>query len=242
MCSLLGPQLCSDCIEVQTRANLSPERLPVNIMHQRLSALALRRFLKNEQYLTDDDLLRLVNNQQIQIKTKISNDINCSIPSDDEYFDRLSLSISQNTNERPFYFKNLKDFSEKYQTNKYERLLLSETPSPKSANPIFKQSSFEKFDISSKYSFMKKASTIKPNLKSNCLSFLSTRRFEQISKENRDVTNSSPPLVLKTSQENIRKTSNKNLFNKYNLSSNKQSIQRRTFITSKSLHRVNFDV
>ncbi|CAF5049410.1 unnamed protein product, partial [Rotaria sp. Silwood1] len=175
-CALLGPQLCSDCIEIKTRANLSPERLPANLMQQRLSALALRRFIKNEENVSDDDLLKMVNNQQIQITNKNSNsnsnEFNSSIISDDEYFDRLSSSLSQNAGERPFYFKNLKDFSQKYQSNKYKRLLLSETPAPQSSNPVFKQSSFEKFDTSSKYSYMKKGSTIKPNLKSNAFNFL----------------------------------------------------------------------
>ncbi|CAF1057406.1 unnamed protein product [Rotaria magnacalcarata] len=241
-CSLLGPQLCSDCIEIQMRANLSPERLPANVMNQRLSALALRRFLKNEENLTDDDLLKLVNNQQIQMKNKNQNEINSSIISDDEYFDRLSSSLSQNKNERPFYFKDLKDFSQKYQTNKYERLLLSETPAPQSANPIFKQSSFEKFDVSSRYSFMTKASTIKPNLKSNLLTFLSTKKIEQLYKDDRYLNDPSPPLLLQALQETVRKNSNKNLLNKYISSSNRNQLPNRSFISSKSSHRQTLDV
>ncbi|CAF4683263.1 unnamed protein product [Rotaria sp. Silwood2] len=101
-CILLGPQLCSDCIEIKTRANLSPERLPPSLIHQRLSALAIRRFLKNEQNLSDDDLLKMVNNQKIQMTNKYSNELNSSIMSDDEYFDRLSSSLSQNLGERGF--------------------------------------------------------------------------------------------------------------------------------------------
>ncbi|CAF1239800.1 unnamed protein product [Rotaria sordida] len=244
-CALLGPQLCSDCIEIKTRANLSPERLPANLIQQRLSALALRRFIKNEENFSDDDLLKMVNNQQIQMTNKSSNELNSSIISDDEYFDRLSSSLSQNAGETPFYFKNLKDFSRKYQSNKYDRLLLSETPAPKSANPVFKESSFEKFDTSSKYSYMKKASTIKPNLKTNALTFLSTRKSQQFYSEYRYLTNYSPPLLLQTLQETVRNNSNRHLStlsNKHLLSSNQHQIQKRSFITSKSSHRQTLDV
>ncbi|CAF4784371.1 unnamed protein product [Rotaria sp. Silwood2] len=210
-CILLGPQLCSDCIEIKTRANLSPERLPPSLIHQRLSALAIRRFLKNEQNLSDDDLLKMVNNQKIQMTNKYSNELNSSIMSDDEYFDRLSSSLSQNLGERGFYFKNLKDFSLKYQSNKYNRLLLSETPSPQSSNPVFKKSSFEKFDSSSKYSYMKKGSTIKPNLKSNAFTFLSTRKNEEFYRDYRYLNNYSPPLLLQTLQQTARNNSNKHI-------------------------------
>jgi hypothetical protein len=190
-------------------------------MRQRLSALAIRRFIKNEENLSDDDLLKMVNNQQIQMTNKNCNDINCSIISDDEYFDRLSSSLNQYTNETEYYCKDLKDFSEKYQSNKCKRLLLSETPAPKSANPIFKESSFEKFDISEKYSYMKRASTIKPNLKSNSSIFISPKKSEEFYNEHRYLTNYSPPLLLQTIQQNVR---NHSISSHYTKKSQKRSL------------------
>ncbi|CAF3623847.1 unnamed protein product, partial [Rotaria sp. Silwood2] len=99
----------------------------------------------------------------------------------------------------------------KYQSNKYNRLLLSETPSPQSSNPVFKKSSFEKFDSSSKYSYMKKGSTIKPNLKSNAFTFLSTRKNEEFYRDYRYLNNYSPPLLLQTLQQTARNNSNKHI-------------------------------
>jgi hypothetical protein len=51
-CQLLGPQLCSDCSENETRSNLSSEHLPNHLIRQRLSSLAIRSFISNQQYLT----------------------------------------------------------------------------------------------------------------------------------------------------------------------------------------------
>ena len=236
-CALLGPQLCSDCIEIQTRANLSSERLPANLVHQRLSALAIRRFVKNQENLTDDELLRMINNQQIQISKKTCNETNSSVMSDDEYFDRLSSSLQHNVNETPYYFKDFKDFSQKYRSNKYKRLLLSETPAPTSANPIFKESSFEKFDVSPKYSYMKRASTAKPNLKSNKSIFVSPKNGEEFYKEHRYLIDYSPPLLLQTYQQTARNHSNSQFLVSYNKnvsSLNQNRIPKRSLIASKS--------
>jgi hypothetical protein len=170
----------------------------------------------------------MVNNQQIQMTNKTSNEVNCSIMSDDEYFDRLSTSLNQYAGETQYYFKDFNDFSRKYQSNKYERLLLSETPSPESANPIFKESSFEKFDVSSKYSGMKRVSTIKPNLKSDASVFISPKKSEQFFSEHRYLTDYSPPLLLQRIQQNVRKNSNQ-----YISPYNRNKTQKRSLINSK---------
>jgi hypothetical protein len=164
-------------------------------------------------------------NQQINTTNKYSNQFNSLIISDQEYFNRLSSSLNQYTTENEFYFKDLKDFSRKYQSNKYKRLLLSETPPPKSENPIFKQSSFEKFDISKKYSYMKRSSTIKPNLKSNSSIFISPKKSQQFNNEHKYLNNYSPPLLLQTLQQTIRKYSNQQI---------NSSIQNKSLINSKS--------
>lgn len=199
-------------------------------MQQRLSALAIRRFIKDEQNLNDDDLFQMINNQQIQMINKDSDQFNNSILSDEEYFNNLSLSLNQYTIDKQFYFKDLKDFSKKYQSNKYKRLLLSETPSPKSANPIFQESSFEKFDISSAYSFMKRASTIKPNLKSNASIFISPKKSELFYKQHSYLNNYSPPLLLQNIQQTSRKYSNQQNIPSFYL----KKIQKKSLINSKS--------
>jgi hypothetical protein len=198
-------------------------------MQQRLSSLAVRRFVKNEENFSDDDLLKMVNNQEIEMTRKDSNELNCSVITDEEYFDRLSSSLDQYSGENQFYFKDLKDFALKSQSNNYQRLLLSETPSPKSSNQIFKESTFEKFDVSDKYSYMKLASTIKPNLKSNLTTFISPKKSEQFYNQHRYLINYSPPLLIQTLQQNVRNNSNKNI----NLT-NTNYIQKRSLIDSKS--------
>jgi hypothetical protein len=228
-CLLLGPKLCSDCIETQIRADLSPERLPNNLMRQRLSALSIRKFVQNQENLTDDDLFKMINNQQIQTNQSNINQNNSSIISDDQYFDQLSQSFNQYSTQTPFYFKDLKDFSKKYQSNKYPRLLLSETPPPTSSNPVFKQSSFEKFDISSKYAFMKKGSTVKPNFKSNISLFISPKTSEQFYNEHRYLTNYSPPALLQTTQQAIRINSNPHII----IPSHQHNTIKRSLIASK---------
>jgi hypothetical protein len=125
----------------------------------------------------------------------------------------------------PFYFKDLKDFSYKYQSNKYPRLLLNETPPPQSENPIFKRSSLEKFDISSKYSFMKRASTVKPNFQTNAKLFISTKKSESFYKQHRYLINYSPPLLLQRLQ-----------FNSNYFISNQNKTFKHSLINSKSSH------
>jgi hypothetical protein len=95
--------------------------------------------------------------------------------------------------------------------------LLSETPSPQSANPIFKQSLFEKFDISPKYASMKRASTAKPNWKSNAQSFISPKKSQVFYQQHRYLTDYSPPLLSQrlqfNSNSNVNKTFQHSLIN-----------------------------
>ena len=224
-CQLLGPQLCSDCIEIQTRSNLSPERLPNNLIRQRLSSLAIRSLIPNEKSLTDDQLFQMINNQQIQTMSKISNQLNNSVLSDQEYFHQLSSSFDQQQQQQtPFFFQNLKDLQEKLRTNQYPRLFLSENPPPRSSNQIFQEGSFSKFDISKKYSSMKRASTTKPNLQTNSITFISPRKSELFYQENRFLSNYSPPLLNQNFQHNSNtfhsaqiqnKTFQRSLINQY---------------------------
>ena len=181
----------------------------MTLIRQRLSALAIRSFIPNEKYLTDDHLNQMINNQQIQIHSKDSNYSSNSILSDEEYFDQLSSSLSEYSNQTPFYFLNLKDLSDKYSRNEYPHLFLWENPPPKSSNPLFKQTSLEKFDVSHKYSFMKRASTRKPILKSNSFAFISPRKSEDFYNQHRFLTNYSPPLLMQNIQQISRNSSRK---------------------------------
>jgi len=163
-CQLLGPQLCSDCIQIRTRANLSSQQLTNYSIRQRVTALALRGFIKDENKLSDDELLEMIDNQQIGLIPKRSKQLDLSILTDEQYFDRLSKSFNRYAEQSsPYYFKDLKDFSQKYRANKSQRLLLSQIPVPTLSNPLFNQSPLEKRNISSKYSYIKPTSTIKPN-------------------------------------------------------------------------------
>ncbi|KAG0421484.1 hypothetical protein DMUE_6290, partial [Dictyocoela muelleri] len=195
------------------RTNLSVEHLPAHLMRQRLSAVAIRRFIKNEENFNDDDLLKMMNHQQIEMKKRISDEINKKILSDEEYFDRLSSSLNEHSNPTPFYFHHFKDLASKYRSNKYPRLYLSDTPPPKSANPIFKQNLVEKFDVSDKYSYMKRASTKKHHFQSNATIFISPRKSQQFYTDHRYLTNYSPPLLLQTIQQTVRNNSNPHLLN-----------------------------
>jgi hypothetical protein len=145
----------------------------------------------------------MINNQQIQIHSKESTQFSDSILSDQQYFDQLSSSLSQYSTQTPFYFQNLKHLSDKYSRNEHPHLLLSENHPPVSSNPLFKQSSFEKFDISSKYSSMKRTSTQKPNLKWNSFAFIPPRKSEQFYNDHRFLINYSPPLL----HQNLQQTS-----------------------------------
>ncbi len=218
-CQLLGPELCSDCIQIQARANLSSHHLPDYLIRQRLTALALRRFIKNQNKLRDDDLLKMIDNQQIQLITKRSNQVSSSIITDEEYFDQLSKSLNQYAGESsPYYFKDLNDFSQKYQSNKYQRLLLCETPAPTSSNPLFNQSSVEKLDVSSKYSYMKRASTIKPNFTSQTSTFVSPNKIHPFYLKHRSLNDYRPQFL----SQNLPRNSN---------------LQKRTLMGSKYAHQ-----
>jgi hypothetical protein len=106
----------------------------------------------------------MIDNQQIGLIPKLSNQLNLSILTDDQYFDRLSKSFNRYAEQSsPYYFKDLKDFSQKYRANKSQRLLSSQTPVSTLFDPLLNRSSLEKRNISSKYSYMKPTSTIKPN-------------------------------------------------------------------------------
>lgn len=179
----------------------------MNLIRQRLSVLAIRSFIPNEKYLTDDHLYQMIHNQQIQIHSKDPNPSPNSILSDEEYFHQLSSSLSEYSNQTPFYFENLKDLSEKYSRNAYPHLYLNENPPPKSSNPLFQQTSLEKFDISPKYSFMKRASTVKPIIQSNSFAFISPRKSEDFYNQHRFLTNYSPPLLQQTLQQTSRNSS-----------------------------------
>ena len=178
--NLLGPQLCSDCIEIQTRSNLSSENLPWNLIRQRLSALAIRSFIPNEKYLTDDHLYQMIHNQQIQVIRLIHFYLMKNI------FINYLHPYRNIPIKHLFIFLNLKDLSEKYSRNEYPHLNLSENPPPKSSNPLFKQTPLEKFDISHKYSSVKRASIVKPPiLKSNSFAFISSRKSEEFNNQHR---------------------------------------------------------
>ena len=198
-CQLLGPQLCSDCIENETRSNLSSEHLPNHLIRQRLSSLAIRRFIPNQQDLDENQISQIINHQQ---NKSINTEQNQFILTDQQYFDQLTNSLNQYSNQMPFYFKDFQDFQRKYRSNKYPRLLLSETPSPQSSNTIFQQSHFEKFDISPKYSSMKRASTAKPNLNTNAQVFISPKKSDIFYQQHRYLKDYSPPLLSQRLQFN----------------------------------------
>ncbi|CAF1162478.1 unnamed protein product [Adineta steineri] len=228
-CSILGPQLCSDCIEIQTRANLSPQNLlNKSSIRQRLTALALRRFIKNNQNLTDEDLIDMINNQEIDLNILNLNQLNSTVLTDEEYFDNLSKLLNRYAGESsPYYFKNLNDFAEKYQSNKYKRLLLSQTPIPYSSNPLFQNKHLEKFDVSNHYSYMKRASTNKTNLQLSTSIFVSPRKADPFHLKYKSLNNYSPTLLLQTIREN----------SKTNLSNQINNNKKRTLIGSKYSHQ-----
>ena len=207
-CQLLGPDLCSDCIENEIRSNLSPEFVSKDFVRQRLSSLAIRSFLPNSNQFDDQQLLQLVQNQQIQLK---QNARTPSIPTDEQYFNDLTRSIRSTFQPTPFYYKHFQDFTYKYQSNQYPRLLISENPSPTSSNPIFQQDFIDKLNVSTKYAFMKKASTTKYDFNSNLSTFISPKRSDQFHREHRYLTNYSPPL-LKHSSQQFTKEKNKCFF------------------------------
>jgi hypothetical protein len=98
----------------------------------------------------------MIDNQQIGLIPKRSKQLDLSILTDEQYFDRLSKSFNRYAEQSsPYYFKDLKDFSQKYRANKSQRLLLSQIPVPTLSNPLFNQSPLEKRNTSSKYSYIK---------------------------------------------------------------------------------------
>jgi len=161
----------------------------------------------------------MIDNQQIQLITKRSNQVSSSIITDEEYFDRLSKSLNQYAGESsPYYFKDLNDFSQKYQSNRYQRLLLCETPAPTSSNPLFNQSSVEKLDVSSKYSYMKRASTIKTNFTSQTSTFVSPNKIHPFHLKHRSLNDYRPQFL----SQNLPHNSN---------------LQKRTLMGSKYAHQ-----
>ncbi|CAF1341113.1 unnamed protein product [Adineta ricciae] len=203
-CSVLGPEICTDCLQIQTRSQLSPQVLSRNQLNQQLKVLALRRFIQNSSKLSDEDLIKMINENQIKFQEKYSNEIEKKILTDDQYFDDLANLLNRYSNySSPYYFTNLKDFQRKYQSNKYQRLYLHETPSPISSNPLFNHKSLEKFDISKKYSFMKKASTIKPNVKSSIPIFISSEQKDPLHLKYRSLQDYSPNLHIYQKTEQI---------------------------------------
>ncbi|CAF1690919.1 unnamed protein product, partial [Adineta ricciae] len=53
-CSVLGPEICTDCLQIQTRIQLSPQILSRNQLNQQLKVLALRRFIRNSSKFSDE--------------------------------------------------------------------------------------------------------------------------------------------------------------------------------------------
>ena len=152
----------------------------------------LRKFIKNPNKLTDEDLVEIIQNKQIELINKRSDRVKSSIISDEEYFDRISRSLNQYAGESsPYYFTNLKDFPKKYQ-----RSLLCETPVPTSSNRLFNRKSVEKFDISSNYSHMKRASTIKTNFKCQPSTFVSPNQIDPFHLKHRSLNEIIHPILF----------------------------------------------
>lgn len=225
-CLLLGPDLCSDCLEIRQKDHLSSELLSSHLIQQRLKKHSLKRFLPNDPHLNDQQIEQIFSNYQHHLE-KLSSNSSEDILTDEQYFHHLSTSISQNSHSTPFYFQHFQDLTEKYRQNRYPRLLISETPVPQSSNPIFQQSNAEKFSISPKYSQMKRSSTKVYPLRSDAPCFISPKKSEQFYSEHRYPSNSSPPLLIQNIQQMKR--------NQSHLQTNKSyhSIHKHSLIASK---------
>ena len=231
ICDLLGPQLCSDCLELRTRTNLSAEHLPSQLIRRRLSALAIRRFLPEKSTQNEEEIFQLLHDQRIELNTdKERTDGN--ILSDQEYFDEMTQSLIEHCQRHPtpFLFEHFKDLQEKYSSNVYPRLHLDETPIPQSSNPLFHSSQLQFFDVSTKYSQMKRASTQRYPFDTKATIFVSPRKSQLFHHQHRFLNNSSPPLLLQTIQQTIQRNNS----NPHLLQSNQISFNpRRTLIASK---------
>ena len=155
--------------------------------------MAIRRFLTNDQNLTDQqiDLIRnqqeiIYSNQQNQFEEFLN-----EIPNDEIYFNELTKNILFHLSTNDFYFQNLKDLSIKYQTNLQPKINLSDQPSIQTSNPIYKQIDKYSFDPSLKYSSMKISSKDKYQIKLDLPIFLSTRKSQRNFHSSRSIQNSS---------------------------------------------------
>lgn len=233
-CDLLGPQLCSDCLELRTRTSLQAEHLPSEQIRRRLSALAIERFLPKDKVPNQEEIFKLLHDQRIELNTERETDED--IPSDQEYFTAMTQSLIEHchSHSTPFFFEHFKDLQEKYSSNVYPRLHLDSTPIPQSSNPLFHSDNLEFFDISPKYSQMKRASTQRYPFDSKATIFVSPRKSEQFHNQHRFLNNYSPPLLLQTIQQALKKkNSNPHLLLQLN---NTSFNPQRTLIASKLPH------
>lgn len=139
-CSLLGPELCSDCLELKSKSDsLFHSRISSTQLERRLSSLSIRRFVQNQDLYSDEELqqrIPFLGNKRMRHNTNehLSTD---DFIDDDIYFDRLSNSIRDGARSSQLCFVNLRQLESKHRQST-EPIRLHDNPSIESSNHVYR--------------------------------------------------------------------------------------------------------
>ena len=196
-CQLLGPDLCSDCLEIRLKDRIDCDQhcFHCQSIEEHIFHLSRQTHLPSRKSSLDHQQRSTTNSNQRKL-FEFADDI----LSDDEYFDDLAVNLHGKVSKtKDFYFRDFKDLTSKYRSNIYPRLLISETPVPHSSNEVFQSIRSDLFVPSKIYSQMKISSKETFSFHSKAPTFLSPRKSQQFISQHRFLQNYSPPLLIQRS-------------------------------------------